>query len=60
MGAEQKYNPGGGDDGEKHDRIDILLLQMAMWKTKKEKRIVVLDFAISAFLQVCEAGLLHG
>ena len=57
MGAEQKYNPGDGDDGgEKHDRVDILLLQMAMTKNKAEMRMVVLEFAISAFMQGVIAG----
>lgn len=58
MGAEQQYNSGG--DGKKYDRVDHLLIDLSMSKSKAEMRLVALEFAVSAFLQGLETGIERG
>lgn len=54
MGAEERFNSGGGGDV---DRIDVLLVEMALTKTKKEMRHVVIKFALEAFAAGLAAGM---
>lgn len=55
MGAEEKFNGGGGDD-DGLDAIDAVLIAIALSKTKPQMREVVQAFAQGVF----EAGCSHG